>query len=143
MGTLLLRRRNVGLLLMAAILAVMALAGAPKVMAEQQGQPPGRIPCFNNVDGMYTHFYANWEAPETGGEVTRYVAWMKPLDDARGKKKQPKRTRVTFHNLEKGEYYFNVYAKNEFGKGPRTKLKVYVGGEAYILPLGVLCDDEK
>lgn len=64
-----------------------------------------------------------WSPPETGDPPTRYVLRLNEVGSSRGtvKTPKPKKTSVTFDNLEPGKTYkIWVRAKNQAGNGPRT-----------------------
>ena len=69
----------------------------------------------------------SWEAPDTGGAPTRYIAHLKPADGGKGKTHRPEagKTTTTFRNLEPGATY-NIWvrAQNEAGKGERVHATV-------------------
>ena len=68
-----------------------------------------------------------WQAPESGGAPSRYIAHIKPEGGGKGATKRPKakKTTVTFKKLESGTTYkVWVRAQNEAGKGERVHASI-------------------
>ena len=72
------------------------------------------------LTGTADSLTVSWSAPESGDVPTRYIVHLKPVGGGKGALKTPKprKTSVTFSNLEAGRTYkVFVRAKNEVGKG--------------------------
>ena len=111
------------------VVALMAPTMAASAQDAETAQPPG--PVLNLVvsaDG--SSVTVSWDAPETGGDPSRYKVNLKPADGGKGKVKNPKarKTTVTFSNVKPGDYQVRVRALNDAGKGDRVDATVTVAG---------------
>ena len=117
------------LLLAAALVALAILVvGHAQSVSAQAVEVPGPVAVLT-LSATANSVTAQWQAPESGGDPSRYIVHVRPEggDSGSGKTKTPKakRTSVTFDNLEPGvTYKVWVRAKNEAGKGERVHAEI-------------------
>ncbi len=118
------------LLLAAALvaLAILVVGHGSQSVSAQAVEVPGPVTALS-LSSTETSVTARWQAPESGGDPSRYIVHVRPEggDSGSGKTKTPKakRTSVTFDNLEPGvTYKVWVRAKNEAGKGERVHAQI-------------------
>ena len=121
-----------------AVLLVVLGAAVLATTAGAQEEPPGAVADMALTKG-YRWITVQWDPPTSGGEVSRYIVHLKPVDGTggRGKLRRPKASKneITFRNLQvTGTYMVWVRAKNAAGKGPRTTATITIGAVT-IVPL--------
>jgi hypothetical protein len=92
----------------------------------QDLQAPGPVGELQ-VDAGPNSVVVSWQAPESGGPVSRYIVHLSAESGGKGKTKNPKAKKqsVTFNNLEPGQTYkIWVRARNDAGKSERIRTTV-------------------
>ena len=111
------------------VVALMAPTMAASAQDAETAQPPGPVRNLAvSADG--SSVTVSWDAPDTGGDPTRYKVNLKPADGGKGKVKNPKarKTTVTYSNVKPGDYQVRVRALNDAGKSERVDATVTVAG---------------